>query len=86
MILCPSLWLPVAGNRSPCCSLLAALALLRTERTYQNLLLVGCTANECPDRLHDRLSLRALYSAADVMLILTRLASLANTGALDDSL
>ena len=72
--------------------LVAALALLRTEPNLQNLQLVvfGQLAPQSPAQLgfpvhytghlHDDLSLRALYSAADVMVIPSRQDNLPNTG------
>jgi glycosyltransferase involved in cell wall biosynthesis len=72
--------------------LFAALALLRTEPNLQNLQLVvfGQLAPREPTplgfpvhytgHLHDDLSLRALYSAADVMVIPSRQDNLPNTG------
>jgi len=72
--------------------LLATLALLRSEPTLQNLQLVvfGQLAPQSPPQLgfpvhyighlHDDLSLRALYSAADVMVISSRQDNLPNTG------
>jgi len=72
--------------------LLATLALLRSEPTLQNLQLVvfGQLAPQSPPQLgftvhytghlHDDLSLRALYSAADAMVIPSRQDNLPNTG------
>ena len=72
--------------------LLAALAHLRTEPSLQTLQLVvfGQLAPQSPPQLgfpvhyighlHDDLSLRALYSAADVMVIPSRQDNLPNTG------
>jgi glycosyltransferase involved in cell wall biosynthesis len=72
--------------------LLAALAQLRAEPTLQTLQLVvfGKSAPQSPPQLglpvhytghlHDDLSLRALYSAADAMVIPSRQDNLPNTG------
>jgi glycosyltransferase involved in cell wall biosynthesis len=72
--------------------LLAALALLRSEPSLKNLQLVvfGQLAPQSPPQLgfpvhytghlHDDLSLRALYSAADAMVISSRQDNLPNTG------
>ena len=72
--------------------LLAALALLRSESTLQSLQLVvfGQLAPQSPPQLgfpvhytghlHDHLSLRALYSAADLLVVPSRQDNLPNTG------